>query len=315
MRESKNEIYVEGLVNEIKLKYGTVNNTEVISGTIDVRVDDPKVGVSMIVPVDFYANKFKRTAPGEPAEINKLYEGYEHAMNSFISVAAAATVPGATPTKVRIKGRIGLNSYYSHQLTLVERKAIQGTFITELFSNPNPQTSFNADFYLAGMHRVTDKDGVEATPAALQVDGVMFGFNGLATKIPFIVKDANSIDFIEQNWLVGGTYEVGGRGHFVTETIVDTTPVGFGDPIQTLRTVEVADFVITRGSEGSVADNLAYTAENVNEGMGKYQAMLARKKASAEQRARAPRFSPAPTSAPTMVASPVFSAADSSLGF
>ena len=82
------------------------------------------------------------------------------------------------------------------------------------------------------------------------------------------------IDAIEQYWNAGETFKASGRLNFTSHTETVKQEVDFGEAQESVRTVNVSEFIITGGSQAPEDGDAAYDMEDIKAGMAARKARL-----------------------------------------
>ena len=257
--ESKNEVYVSGILNELDIVEGsTADGRDWIRGTANILVDQDINGkmTENIVPVKMFSMRFKKdgTTP------NKLYDiinGYKTAFTS-----AAAVEDNSLATKVTVaQGKLQENIWIDSG-TGKERSTFQ---IQSNFLNRKKDTDAEgATFQLTGVviKMIEELDREESPTGRLLLKFGIISYGG-KIEIVNLVAEGNAKAHIEQNWQEGDTVKVAGKVSMTQKTIETEEEQGFGEPIKSTRTISSKELLITSGSAGSLEESLCYDADSV----------------------------------------------------
>lgn len=285
LRQAENNVTIIGTLSENNIKYGSYEKDgityETIGGSINVLVKQEINGAEqqMEIPIQLFSQKYIKSGP-KKGEINPAYESIEKVMQSYVSIAAAAST-GATPDRVRItKAKITMNEYFNGANQLVSFPRISATFVNKATDNMKDCATFTSEFVVSSMARVTDSEGIEVEPTKLKIMGVVSQYGGKIDVVPFYAVTPNAISSIEQYWEPNSSVKVEGKLNFtsVTTTVVEENADDwFGEPTEKTRTSTVSELIITAGSR-PLADNLAFDIEEINKGIAERKARLQKMK-------------------------------------
>lgn len=292
LREVTNKVKIEGILSEVDLKYGSYvkdgKTVENIGGTIKVRVNQVVNGEEqhLEIPVHMFSNKLTKKGT-----VNPSYTSIETIMNDFTSIAAAGGEAGAD--KVRItSAKVAVNEYYNQNGQLISFPRIAANFAQRATGEFKPEATFEMEFALSNMAYELDKDGVEVEPKKLNVTALVPQYGGKIDVIKLVATNPNVINAIESNWEKDYTYKAYGRLNFSSRTEKFIEEVGFGEPIEKVRTTTVSDLVITGGNpdplEGDYGLDINDVIQALNERKARLEAMKTQNKSK-----KAPAAAPA----------------------
>lgn len=268
-----NIVKIEGILSEIDLKYSTFtkDGAEVkgVGGSIKVRVDTiiNNSEVSLEIPVHMFATQYKKDGGLNPA-----YESIERVMTEYVSIAAKDIEHA---DRIRItRGQIGMNEYYGQNGNLVSFPRITASFITKIRKEDcKPDATFNVTFVVGAKKYELDKEGVET--GRYCVLGMIPQYGGKIDVVPFIAINPGVIDGVSNYWTEGDTVKATGKLNFTSTTERVSTPVDFGDPVESIRTISISELVITGGSSTPLDGDFAISEADVNEALTKRKEYLA----------------------------------------
>ena len=292
LREVTNKVKIEGILSEIDLKYGSYvkdgKTVENIGGSIKVRVNQVVNGEEqhLEIPVHMFSNKLTKKGT-----VNPSYTSIETIMNDFTSIAAAGGEAGAD--KVRINSaKVTVNEYYNQNGQLISFPRISANFAQRATGEFKPEATFEMEFALSNMAYELDKDGVEVEPKKLNITALVPQYGGKIDVIKLVATNPNVINAIESNWEKDYTYKAYGRLNFSSRTEKFIEEVGFGEPIEKVRTTTVSDLVITGGNpdplEGDYGLDINDVIQALNERKARLEAMKTQNKSK-----KAPAAAPA----------------------
>lgn len=287
-RQAENKVKIEGILSEVDLKYNSfVKNgepVEAIGGSIKVRVDQVINGNTIQLDVPVYMFSTKLTKAGK---VNPSYTSIETVMNEFKSIAATGDIN--TADKIRItNGNIRMNEFVGKNGQIVSSPRVHASFVSRAVGEFKPEASFTLEFMVAKKARVTDADGVEVDPAKLQVQVVVPQYtapNASAMNVDVVPLYATSngvIDAVENYWEEGQCFKASGRLNFTSRTETVKQEVDFGEAQETVRTINVSEFIITGGSQAPLDGDFAFDVDEVKAGLAARDARLAEMKSGAK---------------------------------
>lgn len=292
LREVTNNVKIEGILSEVDLKYGSYvkdgKTVETIGGQIKVRVNQVVNGEEqhLEIPVHMFSNKLTKKGT-----VNPSYTSIETVMNDYVSIAAAGGEAGAD--KVRItRGKVTVNEYYNQQNQLISFPRISANFISRATGEFKPEATFEMEFAVSNMAYEVDKDGVEVEPQRLNITAIVPQFGGKVDVIKLVATNPNVINAIESNWEKDYTYKAYGRLNFSSKTEKVIQEVGFGEPVEKVRTITVSDLVITGGNPDPIEGDFALDINDVIQGLNERKARLEALKTQNKSK-KAPAAAPA----------------------
>lgn len=279
-RQAENKVKIEGILSEIDLNYGSFTRdgapVETIGGSIKVLVDQVINGeeVQLNIPVHMFATKYTRAG-----KINPSYESIETVMKEFKSIAA--TQDKSAADKIRItNASIKMNEFVGQNGTIVSYPRIQASFISRATGEFKPHATFSLEFMVSKMNRVVDSDGVEVDPAKLAVEVIVPQYTSETASamnvdvVPLVVTLPAAIDAIEQYWEAGKCFKASGRLNFTSRTETVKQEVDFGEAQESVRTINISEFVVTGGSQAPLEGDFAWDYEDIKAGMAARKARL-----------------------------------------
>lgn len=286
MRQAENKVKIEGILAETDLNYGSFERNgkkiESVGGSIKILVDQIIDGkpVTLEIPVYMFSTKYTKKGTVNPA-----YESIEKVMTEYKSIGNCGNKEQAD--KVRItNAQIKMNEFYGQNGNLVSYPRINASFVSRATGEFKPEASFSLEFLVSNMARVMDKDGVEIDPAKLEINIVVPQYTPDGADAPNIdivklhATNSNVINAIEQYWEAGYSYKATGRLNFssTTETVVEE--LGFGEPKETVRTINVSEFIVTGGSEAPLDGDYSFDIDEIKAGIAARKVRLENLKSS-----------------------------------
>ena len=274
LRQAENRVRVEGILNEINLKYGsyqkngrTVDN---IGGDIKVLVHQEINGEKkdFIIPVYMFAAKY--TNAGKP---NPAYTSIESVMKEYVSIAACGSEAAAD--KIRItNGNIRMNEYYNAQGQLVSFPRVSASFVNKAVGDFKPEASWSLEFAVSSMDFVTDNEGVEVEPRKLRIKILVPQYGGKLDTMELYATNPRVIDAITSYWEAQKTYSAKGRLNFTTDTTQIIEEMDFGEPEIRTRTTTVSELIVTKGTQSPLEDGMAFAPAELAEALKEHKAAL-----------------------------------------
>lgn len=297
MRQAANRVFIEGILSENNLEYGSFvkdgKTVEVIRGYVTVRVPQIVSGklVTCEIQVHGFAQKTKKN--GDP---NPAYVSLDAVKNDFVSIASCGSEEGAD--RVRISSaEIRMNEFVGRNGQQVSYPRVTASFINKVGKDKfNPKATFEIEMFVAGHDYELDNEGNEKIDAdgnkRYIVTGIVPQYNGAVDVIKFVCSNDNVATNVQDYWEANSTVKAIGVLNFIstTETVVEQ--VGFGDPIEKQRTISKTDLVITGGSDVPLDGELAYSVEDIQKGLAeRKQRLEALKNKQSTKQAPAPGIS------------------------
>ena len=282
MRQAKNEVFVEGILLEKEVHEGiSKDSTPFVRAEIKILVNQVigETLIPVIVPVKFFANKFKK----DSQDISKLYTGIL-AINEMQSVAD--TGDEKTADCVRVdggsknfrNGNMSENVYVpagsDKEFSTVD---INGTSVRKIDrTRVNPITKFSAEIVVYNIK----EEVIDGEPTgAIIVTGALVRYQNRLDLIQFKVNRQAAINHITNHWERGKTVLAEGYLHFRNEASVSKKEeTGFGEAIEIPTTRFIKELIITSGSAGELPEELCYPTKELNEAMQDRLARIERMK-------------------------------------
>lgn len=282
MKQSVNNVTIEGIVSEINIRDIDKGDKKYVAGEVIVKVPMKDNTFSM-VPVSFISADKKKD--GNP---NQNYARLQNLKN-FNSIAA--TGDEATATKVQIRGANLQENLFLPQgaQDVISTVRINSNFFTKITNdaNYNPEASFTVTAYIAKME---DEIRNEEETGRLIVTGVLVGYADKAEIVRFIAEEKANIDFIRSHWNEGDTVRIGGDVRYTEEVVEREEEVGFGEAETRRFTKRTREFVIKRGSAAGLDDEESFDKDEIMNSLKERKARMDAIKNAPKQ---APK--PAPT--------------------
>lgn len=259
MKQSVNNVNIEGIVSEINIRDIDKGDKKYITGDIVVKVPAAD-GTCNMIPVNFISADKKKD--GTP---NKVYASLQ-GLKSYNSIAALGDEKGAT--KVQIRGASLQENMFLPQggQDVVTTVKINSNFFTRITNEANfkPEATFNATVFIAKME---DEVKNEEETGRLIVTGILIGYADKAEMVRFIAEEEQNVNFIKANWNVGDTVKIGGDLRFTEEVTEVEEEVGFGEAETKRYTRRIKEFIIKRGSAAGLDEEEAFNPDEVRQAL------------------------------------------------
>jgi hypothetical protein len=255
--ESKNEVYVSGILNELEIVEGITNDGRGwVRGNAQIRVDQEIDGVvtENIIPVRMFSMRKKKDGTD-----NKVYDRIVGYKEKFTSLAAADDESEASKITIS-NGRIEENPYVNREGNVVSSWQISANFLNDYRNNDEESAKFEVVGVIANIRQEVNRDGDETGRDIISL--VLVGYAGKANVIDLIAS-GSAKDFIETNWNKGDTVHVTGRISMTRKVVTWKEEQGFGEPILRSRTESRKELIITGGSPSGLEEALSYDANDV----------------------------------------------------
>lgn len=279
-RQAENKVKIEGILSEIDLKYGSfVKNgetVETVGGNIKVLVDQVINGqeMNLEIPVYMFSTKYTKTG-----KVNPSYTSIETILKEFKSIAA--TGDKAQADKIRItSGYIRMNEFVGKNGQIVSVPRVHASFVSRAIGEFKPEATFNLEFMVSDIARVTDRDGVEVDPAKLSIQVIVPQYtapsaSAMNVDVVTLYAVSNSvINAVESYWEPGKCYKASGRLNFTSKVETTVQEVDFGEAQETVHTINVSEFIVTGGSQAPLDGDYAFELDEIKAGMAARNAKL-----------------------------------------
>jgi hypothetical protein len=269
IREAINEVVVEGILKEKTMEIVEINTEKgkqtVIRGELII-----STGENNEHRVRVFANESTKDKKDNP-----VFKGLKTVMNEYVSIAEA-TKNGQTEDaadKVRItKGKFGLNEYYTASGELKNYPMIQTNFVNRCQNGYNPRAEFSIEMYFEALVKEI-KD--EEETGRLLIKGIVPLYGGKVIPLTFIAEDADTVDYLEQNYETKRTGKVWGE-------IINTIEIhkeiekGFGKSKEKITTNVKNELLVTGGDEDQYDedDKRAYSTSIIKKAMAERDVYL-----------------------------------------
>lgn len=285
IKQTLNNVVIEGQLSEVNLEYDVFNGNDVIKGSFSVRVPIEVNGkaTELDVPVRVFHSKITKAGKSNPA-----FNSINTIMTDLQSIAAVGEEEASF---IRVTGAdVRMQEYYPQGSNdLVSYPSISGSFVNPVNKNDAlPKANWEMELYIHSMNEIVDGNG--EGEEYLEIQGIGINYDGSAQIVPIKVYNKKIASQLQSTFSVGQTVPFSGILNFTSrqERIVEEALIG--EPVVTSRTISVSEIILT-GARAPLVD--AYTSDQINDAVMKRKAKLEAQK----QRKAAPKV--APKSAPT----------------
>jgi hypothetical protein len=233
-----------------------------ISGQVSIATPslDTDEAKENIIPVHFYAKKYKNDGNANPA-----FDNISKMQSDFISKMTANDVPGTTPSKVRINsGTLTENAFYGNNDQLVSGFRVRNAFFALAKAEEEAMVQFETKIVIANIKDEVDRE--DNPTGRIVVKGVIVQYGGRAEFVEFIAEDDNVIEAINSNWEQNETVKVSGRIRYYAKTLTEEASSDgdtFGRKVNKSKTFFVKELLIEGGSASPCDDDQAYNIKDI----------------------------------------------------
>lgn len=272
LRQAENKVKIEGILSEIDIKPGSFKKNgqtvESIGGTIKVKVNQKINGEDAILEVPVHMFASKTTNKGTP---NPAYESIKRIADEYVSIAASDE---QTADRVRItNGSINMNEYYGQNGQLISFPRINASFVSKAKKEDfKPEATFTSELVILQKEYETNADGTETGRYKILCGLPQYGEK--VDLVPFYGVSEGVINAVSQYWNVGDTVKANGRLNFSSKTETVITEVDFGEPVESTRTINVSELIVTGGSQTPLDGDFAFDFDAIQKGLSERKARL-----------------------------------------
>lgn len=300
LRQAQNEVVIEGILSEVDIKEGSYvkdgRTVETIGGTVKIRVDQVINGnpVTSEIPVSLFSQRYNKDN-----NESGIYKAIKAMKSDLTSIAAAGNEEDADRVRISgssrfANGNIQMNEYYNAGGKLVSFPRIHASFINKVRKDEfKPTATFTLEFAIASMGYEEDKDGQET--GRYQIKAVVPQYGGKVDIIDLYAVNPSVIDVISSSWQERDTVKAKGRLNFSSRTETYVEDLGFGEPEEKSRTINLSELIITGGAPNPLEGEFAFSGEEIQEALTARKVRLDELKEKATNGAKV-RKAPAPTS-------------------
>lgn len=273
MRQAENRVRIEGIVSEIDINdISFTRNGEVkeaIGGKVTIRVNQKISDEDRVLEIPVHCFATKMTNRGTP---NPAYESIMRVSKEYTSIAACGNVDEADCIRIT-NGNIRMNEYYSQTGNLVSFPRINSSFFQKVRKDElKPEATFITQFVVTNKNEEIDANG-EVTGRYI-ITGALPQYGDVVDVVKFYCETEGVINAVSTYWEIGDTVQAHGKLNFSSKTETITEASDFGDSIERQRTISVSEPIITGGSQEPLNEELAYTSDEIRDGLARRKAKL-----------------------------------------
>lgn len=254
--------------------------------SMTVRVNDTMPDGSVEVneiPVSMFAAQYTKK--------NTLNTSFDN-LQRFKNVKTIQNVGEVEADIVRInRADLSENNFVARSGNLITTWQIRAPFVS--IGKGSDTATFNIDVFIMDMHDEMDRDG-EPT-GRLVLKGGIVQYGGRLDVIEFIAESPDAINFIQRNWNVNDTVNIGGHIRYTSQEVARSAGgSSWGEDIPETTTRIVRELIITRGSDEPFEEEFAYDPDEIRKAFNVRKAAIEQLQVDAKQKST-PK-SAAPTS-------------------
>ena len=274
---SENKLNIVGKLLDVNAADGKLEDGRHYErATFTVRVNQTYNNKQEIseIPVSIFATQYTRDNRPNPAYENlqrlksmKTVQGYGEAEADVVRLSGAS---------------ISENNFVAKSGNLINGWQIRSSFINS-GNKAQDIASFNIDIFIMDMHPEIDNDGEET--GRLIVKGAIVQYNNVVDVLEFVVEGADRVEYIERNWNINDTVNIGGRIRVTSqETTRPASTSSWGEELPETTTRMVRELVITRGSDEPFEEDFAYDPAEIKKGFNARKAKIEQMQMDAKNR-------------------------------
>lgn len=274
---SENKLNIVGKLLDVNAADGKLEDGRHYErATFTVRVNQTYNNKQEIseIPVSIFATQYTRDNRPNPAYENlqrlksmKTVQGYGEAEADVVRLSGAS---------------ISENNFVAKSGNLINGWQIRSSFINS-GNKAQDIASFNIDIFIMDMHPEIDNDGEET--GRLIVKGAIVQYNNVVDVLEFVVEGADRVEYIERNWNINDTVNIGGRIRVTSqETTRPASTSSWGEELPETTTRMVRELVITRGSDEPFDEEFAYDPSEIKKGFNARKAKIEQMQMDAKNR-------------------------------
>ena len=283
MRQAENKVRIEGIVSEIDINETSFTRDgqvrEAIGGRILVRVKQSISGEDKVLEIPVHCFATKTTNKGTP---NPAYESIQRVANDFTSIAAAGSEEGADCIRIT-GGDLRMNEYFAQGGRQISFPRVNSSFFQKVRKDElRPEASFNVQFVVT--NKAEEVNGAGDPTGRYIITAALPQYGDAVDVFKFYCESQGVINAVSTYWEIGDTVQAHGKLNFSQKTEQITEESDFGDAIVRERTISVSEPIITGGSQEPLGDELAYSNDEIREGLARRKAKLEAMKEKAAQK-------------------------------
>lgn len=266
MKQSTNNAYIDGVLNEIDLRTGEKDGRKYVAGKVTLLVEQVVGDRGEIeeIPVSVFA--YDKTSKGTD---NPGYKQLMGVMETGVSVSACGNEEEADKYSVG-GGSISLNKF-AKEGKLISFPQVRGSFFNKITRQFQPRATFEQTVLVK---EIKDEVVNDEVTGRLILSAVLVQYNGTPDIIDYIVESPNAIDYVKNYYNKGDTIKISGviRYSVTVEKRMPTEAVGFGEPEAREFKKTVREFIITSGSANALSGDAAFDKDEVVAALAKEKA-------------------------------------------
>lgn len=200
------------------------------------------------IPVTLFATQFTAN--------NTLHPGYAN-IQQLKEMKTVQNFGEAEAATVRMTGaQIGENMYVARSGQLITNWRLSTSFLNES-ARAADIASFNVDVFIMDMFDEVDREG--DVTGRLIIKGGIVQYGGRLDVIEFVVESPDYVDYIQRNYNINDTVNLGGRVRWTSvEEKKATNESSWGETLPETTTKVVRELIVTRGSDEGFDEEFAY---------------------------------------------------------
>lgn len=290
LKQSDNQVIVEGILSEVNLKTGEFDKDgvkkEYVNGSVKIRLHQMigEEDVEMELPIYTFCVKYTNKGTVNPA-----YTSVMKVMNDFVSIASCGNEEDADRIRVT-SGEIKSNEFVTPDGKLVVYPRVEASFFSKVRKDEyHPGATFKNTIVVINTKEEENKE--QETTGRLIVTGGIVQYGEKLDVVDFVVAKKSAISHINANWENGDTVIVNGKLNYSSKVDYIEEEMDFGDSVFKPVTTSIRDFIIESGSGKGVSSSDAYDKDEIK------KALVARKVRLDEKVAESSKKKPATSSA------------------
>lgn len=249
MNQSRNEVYIEGILLEHTIVPGTTSeNKNYVRGELKIQVEQMVGGenITSVIPVRMFAMEFTTDKQTGKPEKSKIYKSILAIKDTFISAATAGDPALADAVRIN-KGSLMENVFTPKGSDKeVSLAGINSNFLTKIPKETlKPLAHFSVDI---AINSIKEEMKMGEPTGALIIRGGVVQYADRLDLIDFKVVNPSAINHIRTNYKPGDTVNLKGAIVFSSETSFIEEEAGFGEATLIPKTTTVRDLIVTTGS-------------------------------------------------------------------
>ena len=281
MKQSTNEVYIEGFLSEATIVTGTSKGRNWVRGEVKIQVDQ-KINdeiVTSIIPIRMFSMETSIDKATGQTKPNRNYGTICGIKDNFVSAASAGDPALADGIRIS-KGSLNENLFTpkgsDKEVSSIE---VQSNFINKIpRASVVPSTRFSVDIAINSIK--DEMKGGELTGAII-IKGGIVQYADVLDLIDFKVINAAAQNHIRLNYKTGDTVNLRGYLLFASKTDFVEEEAGFGEAVSIPKTTTIKDLIVTTGSIAPFDVERAFKREELNVALDARLARITESKAEA----------------------------------